>query len=101
MSARPDVATEQEHTSAVSDTPTAWITLGLVVVLVLGWIFLDPITCGTLRAGLAAASWWHGDKLRIEHLELRDQGWIVARGVEFLHGPRDHRSSWKLSLIHI
>ena len=101
MSARPDVATEQEHTSAVSDTPTAWITLGLVVVLVLGWIFLDPITCGTLRAGLAAASWWHGDKLRIEHLELRDQGWIVARGVEFLHGPRDHRSSWKSDEIRL
>ncbi len=101
MPAQPDVATEQEHTAPVSDTPTAWITLGLVMFLVLGWIFFDPIACGALRAGLMAASWWRGDELRIEHLGTGAFGWIEARGVEFLHGPRDHRSSWKSDKIRL
>ena len=101
MSARPDVATEQEHTAPVSDTPTAWITLGLVMFLLLGWIFLDPIACGAMRLGLTAVSWWRGDELRIEHLGTGAPGWIEARGVEFLHGRGDHRSSWKSDEIRL
>jgi hypothetical protein len=101
MSARPDVATEQEHTAPVSDTPTAWITLSLVMFLLLGWIFLDPIACGAMRLGLTAVSWWRGDELRIEHLGTGAPGWIEARGVEFLHGRGDHRSSWKSDEIRL
>ena len=101
MPPSPDIAEEQEHTAAVSGTPTAWLTLGLLVVLVMGWIFFDTISCGMLRAGLRVFCWWRGDELRIERLDTTGHGWIEARGVELLHGPHDHRSSWKSEWVRL
>ena len=84
-----------EHPPAMSGTPTAWRTLALLALVVASWLFFKPAFCGLLRGGLELAAWECGGELHIDQLTLAENGWIQARGVSWLLGPRDHRSSIK------
>lgn len=90
-----------EHPPAMSGTPTAWRTLALLALAVATWLFFKPVFCGVLRGGLGLAAWECGGELHIEQLALAENGWIEARGVTWLFGPLDHRSSIKTDWIGV
>jgi hypothetical protein len=92
---------DSEHPPAMSGTPTAWRTLVLLALAVACWLFFKPVFCTALRGGLALAAWGYGGELHIDQLVLTDDGWIQARGITWLLGPHDQRSSVKSAGIAV
>lgn len=92
---------DSEHPPAMSGTPTAWRTLALLALVLSCWFFFKPLFCGVLRVGLAVATWGSGGVLHMEQLSLSEEGWIEARGVTWLLGPPDHRSSIKSDWVGV
>ena len=92
---------DPEHPPAMSGTPTAWRTLGLLALAVATWLFFKPVFCGVLRGGLGLAAWGSGGELHIDQLALAEKGWIQARGVTWLFGSPDHRSSLKSEWVWV
>lgn len=95
MSFSPNTSDATDHPPARSGTPTAWITLGLVGLLVFGWLFAGQLASGTLRAVLFGATLARGERLRVEKLSLDEHGAVEMRGIEWERGPKGHRSSLK------
>lgn len=86
---------ETAHPPARSGTPTAWITLGLIVVLLAGWFFSGQIAGGVIRGVLFGATLVRGERLHVEKLTLDPNGGIELRGIEWDRGSKEHRSSLK------
>jgi len=85
----------------MSGTPTAWRTLILLALVLACWFFFKPLFCGVLRVGLAMATWGSGGVLHMDQLSITEEGWIEARGVTWLLGPLDHRSSIKSDWVGV
>jgi len=102
MPFRPASTDEEEHPPALSGTPTAWITLCFVALLIAGWLFADQILCGVIRAALIATCWRHGERVNVEKLFLDGAGGVEIRGISCTWGPKEHRSSLKCdwALLH-
>jgi hypothetical protein len=90
-----------EHPPAMSGTPTAWRTLILLALGIASWFFFKPAVCGLLRGGLGMVAWECGGELHIDQLAVAENGWIQARGVTWLFGPLDHRSSIKTDWVGV
>ncbi len=101
MSPGDPIETEQEHLPARSGTPTAWISLGILALLFLGWVFFNPLFCGVLGTGLHVAAWWKGEVLEMKKLSFVGQGWIEARDLRWSFGPAGHRSSLKCDSVSV
>ena len=95
MPVRSEISEEQDHPPALSGTRTAWTALLLLTLVIALWLFFNPLACGLLKSGLSAASWLHGEQLRIGSLSLGGDGSFRAQEVEWNYGPKEHRSSWK------
>ena len=95
MPSSPTITEETAHPPARSGTPTAWITLGLIVLLLGGWVFFGQIASGAIRAVLFGATLARGERLHVEKLSLNPGGGIELRGIEWERGPKEHRSSLK------
>lgn len=101
MSAEPHDAAElssplgEDHPPGRSGTPTAWITLLLIALLVSVGLFSDKLVCGAIRTGIALACWHRGETLRMGRLFLNRSGDFEVRNVEWSGGPKEHRSSLK------
>ena len=91
----PTTNDEAEHPPALSGTPTAWTTLGIIALLIAGWLLADELICGAIRASLVAVSWQRGESVRVEKLLLDGNGGVEMHGVEWIRGPKEHRSSLK------
>ena len=85
----------------MSGTPTAWRTLTLLALVIAIWIFSNPVFSTALRGGLSLAAWGYGGELHIDQLSIADNGWIQARGITWLLGPPDHRSSFKSDAVGV
>lgn len=101
MSPGDPIETEQDHLPARSGTPTAWMSLALLALLFLGWVFFKPVFCGVLGTGLHVAAWWKGEALEMKRLSFAGQGWIEAEGLRWSFGPAGHRSSLKCDSIAV
>lgn len=86
---------ETDRPPAMSGTPTAWRTLGLLALVITGWIFFKPVVCVAIKMGLTAAAWCHGGELHIDQLTLAEKGWIQAKGITWAFGSPAHRSLFK------
>lgn len=91
----PTITDEAAHPPARSGTPTAWITLGLIGLLVAGWFFFGQIAAGTLRIVLFGATMARGERISVEKLSIDPNGAIELRGIEWGRGSKEHRSSLK------
>jgi hypothetical protein len=91
----PTTHDEAEHPPALSGTPTAWTTLGIIALLIAGWLFADELICGVIRVTLVAASWQRGERVHVEKMHLAGNGGVELRGIEWSFGPKEHRSSLK------
>ena len=91
----PTITDEAAHPPARSGTPTAWITLGLIGLLVAGWLFSGQIAAGTLRIVLFGVTMARGERIRVEKLLIDSNGAIEMRGIEWERGSKEHRSSLK------
>ncbi|MFZ0434889.1 MAG: hypothetical protein WAL87_02790 [Chthoniobacterales bacterium] len=95
----PTTNDEAEHPPALSGTPTAWTTLGIIALLIAGWLLADELICGAIRATLVAVSWHRGESVRVEKLSLDGNGGVEMHGVEWIRGPKEHRSSLKCDRV--
>lgn len=93
MSLSPTISDATDHPPARSGTPTAWITLGLIGLLLCGWLFSEQLATGALRAVLFGATVARGERLRVERLSLDKNRGIEMRGIAWERGPKEHRSS--------
>jgi len=91
----PTTHDEAEHPPALSGTPTAWTTLGIIALLIAGWLLADELICGAIRATLVAVSWQRGESVHVEKMHLDGNGGVEMRGIEWSFGPKEHRSSLK------
>ena len=93
------VSTEQElqHPPAVSGTPTAWLTLFLLLVAGLLWVFARPLSCMLIRGGLSTAAVWRGDHLTVGDISWTANGSLQLKNIEW-RGSGSHpdlfRSDW-------
>jgi len=101
MPPRFKITEDSDHPPAMSGTPTAWRTLVLLALAVAFGLFYKPVFCTALRGGLALAVWGYGGELHMDQLALTDDGWIQARGITCLLGPRNHRSIIKSTGIAV
>jgi len=101
MPPRFKITEDSDHPPAMSGTPTAWRTLVLLALAVAFGLFYKPLFCTALRGGLALAVWGYGGELHMDQLALTDDGWIQARGITSLLGPRNHRSIIKSTGIAV
>ena len=101
MPPRLSATDEQQHLPARSGTPTAWATLGLLALLISGWLFFDTVACVVLRGALYSACWIAGDTLSIKHLSLERSGRLQARGIDLTFGPADSRSHWTCEWLEV
>ena len=102
MAVRPSPASsELEHPPAVSGTPTAWITLALLGVIIAGWFFLNPLACALIRAGITATALWSGDRVSIGEVSWTRNGWIQLKKLEWTHGAGAHPSTLRSDGISI
>lgn len=92
---------DPEHPPAMSGTPTAWRTLALLALGIAIWIFFNPMSSAVLRGGLSLAAWGYGGELHMDQLSIADDGWIQARGITWLLGPPNHRSSFRSDAIGV
>lgn len=92
---------QEDHYPGRSGTPTAWVTLAVVVLLLAGWIFFEPLFCGVLRTGLAAACWMRGDRLVIGELSFSEGRRLLARNVDLTFGNPSHRSHWTSEQVEL
>ena len=91
----PTISDEATHPPARSETPTAWITLGLIGLLLAGWIFSGQIAAGVIRVALFGTMVARGEQLHVEKISLDPNGAIALRGIEWNRGAKEHRSSLK------
>jgi hypothetical protein len=75
--------------------------LTLLALVIAIWIFSNPVFSTALRGGLSLAAWGYGGELHIDQLSIADNGWIQARGITWLLGPPDHRSSFKSDAVGV
>lgn len=83
MTTRVTTEHEREHPPAVSGTPTAWLTLGLLLAAVLCWAFANPLSCLLIRGGLEGAAFWRGDRLILGDISWTPDGALQIRAVEW------------------
>ena len=89
----PTVTDDEEHPPALSGTPTAWITLGLIVALAAGWLFSDQLLCGAVRTVFFASSQLCGERVHVEKIFMAPDGGFDLRGIEWTRGRQEHGSS--------
>ena len=87
-----------DHPPARSGTPTAWMALGLVALLVAAWMFADQLVCGMIRTGAAAWAWKRGEILRIGRLDFEGSGNLRATDIEWTRGKGEHRSTFRCDM---
>jgi hypothetical protein len=87
-----------DHPPARSRTPAAWMALGLVAVLVAGWMFADQLLCVVVRTGASVWAWKRGETLRIRQLDFDGAGSLRATGVEWSRGAGEHRSMFRCDM---
>jgi hypothetical protein len=95
----PTTHDEAEHPPALSGTPTAWTTLAIIALLIAGWLFADELICGAIRATLVAVSWHRGERVHVEKMLLDGNSGVEMHGVEWIRGPKEHRSSLKCDRV--
>lgn len=101
MASRLNNAEEHEHRPSLSGTPSAWKALIILAVVMMGFLFFDSIICGVLRVGFAGVAWSKKAELSIEHLTLRQNGMLQARGLVLSFGSWQHRSSLKIDWVEV
>ncbi|NBZ96142.1 MAG: hypothetical protein EBR40_06930 [Proteobacteria bacterium] len=87
-----------DHPPARSGTPTAWMALGLLALLVAGWLFADLIVCGAIRTGATVWAWKRGESLHIGRLDFDGGGSLRATDIEWSRGKVDHRSTFRCEM---
>jgi len=87
-----------DHPPARSGTPPAWMALGLLAVLVAGWLFADLIVCGAIRTGATVWAWKREESLHIGRLDFDGGGSLRATDIEWSRGKGDHRSTFRCEM---
>ncbi len=74
------------------------MALGLVSLLVAGWMFADQIVCGAIRTGATVWTWKRGEILRIGRLDFDGAGSLRATDIEWSRGKSEHRSTLRCEM---
>jgi len=86
------LSSPEDHLPARSQTPTAWITLGLLCLVFVGWLGLDSLVCGALRVGASAAAWTNGFTLSAEGIQWMGSGHFRIKEVTITSRRREFPS---------
>ena len=92
MPSREPIPEEQNHLPARSGTPAAWLAVGFLGLLVMGWMFWEPLCCGALRLGLSASAWTQGHRVQIGSISFSAGGRILAKELDWSSGSKEHGS---------
>lgn len=74
------------------------MALGLVALLLAGWIFSDLIVCGAIRTGATVWAWKRGEILRIGRLDFDGAGSLRATDIDWSRGKGEHRCTFRCEM---